>query len=133
MPGKKFNVVIIGENTRLASKIISAQAVVSDTPFIVHEQTTPQKPTSSVYYNNFISLNGDKLEACLKIVECPPDTAIAVTKDSFLKSILNDYLNQADLVIVSVSGDDKLDYSNTRLSGMLVPFQKKRTYYLDWP
>jgi len=37
MPGKKFNVVIIGENTRLASKIISAQAVVSDTPFIVHE------------------------------------------------------------------------------------------------
>jgi hypothetical protein len=53
--------------------------------FVVHEQGTPKPPTSSIHYNNYISTNGEKLEACLKIIECPVDTSSAMVKDSYTR------------------------------------------------
>lgn len=111
MPTRKFNIVIVGDQTRLAFKILPAQQVEGiKQSFIVHEQATPSNPSSHTFFNNFISTNGDKLEACLKVTECPPDTMTVMAKESYLKSVLTDFLDQADLVLVSVPKDDKADY-----------------------
>lgn len=121
MPTRKFNVVVIGEETRLACRILPSQALTTKvaTPFIVHEQGTPSKASSSMHFNHFISTNGDKLEACLRVTECPIETSTAIAREGYLRSTLLECLGQADLVLVSVPYDDRGDYSDTRLYTIL--------------
>ncbi len=99
----------------------------------MHEQAPPSKASSSICYNHFISLNGDKLEACVKLIECPPDTATAVAQNSYLGSTLNEFLAQADLILVSVPSEDRADYQDTRLYAMLARFKHKNQVFLNWP
>lgn len=83
------------------------------------------KATSSTYFNNFISTNGDKLEACLRIVECPNDTSQAISQGFTRDSVL-DHLGKADLIIVSVPEDDRSDYTDTRLHTVLDQYKYKK-------
>ena len=121
-PNKKLNVLIMGEQTRLACRIIPNQCtenIQTSCPFIQYEQGTPLKPSSFVFYKHFISTSGDKLEACLKIIECPQNTTLAVTRDPTVFREVLDYGSKADVILVSVSQDDKKDFENTRLSKIL--------------
>ena len=121
-PNKKLVVVIIGDQTRLGSKILQHQAVEevkTSCPFVIYEQGPPLKPTTLVNYQTFISTNGDKLEACVKIVECPKDTTTAIARDSSIQKETIDYLSSADIVLVSVADDDRVDFQNTRLFNIL--------------
>lgn len=77
------------------------------------------RASAQVYFNHFISTSGDKLEACVKVVECPSDTALAMARDSYLQATVEDFLSQADLILVSVPRDDRADYSDTRLYTIL--------------
>ena len=88
-------------------------------PFVIYEQGPPLKHTSLVNYQTFISTNGDKLEACIKIVECPKDTTTAIARDSSIQKETIDYLSGADIVLVSVADEDRVDFQNTRLFNIL--------------
>ena len=61
------------------------------------------KPSSLVCYKNFISTSGDKLEACLKIIECPQNTTLALARDPVVFREVLDYGSVADIILVSVS------------------------------
>ena len=132
-PSRKFTVVVLGQQTRISHKLLPAQSLTSPLPFIVHEQAPPLKASSSIQYNNYISLNGDKLEACVKLIEGPPDTATAITQNSYLATTLNEFLAAADLIIISVPNEDRSDFQDTRLFGMLTRFKHKNQVFLDWP
>jgi hypothetical protein len=122
LPNPRFNVVIIGEKTRIASHIIPEQAIESELQFVVHEQGTPIKQSSTTYFNHFISKNGDKLEACIKIVECPNDTSAAMSQ-GYIRDTVLQHLSKADLIVVSVPEEDRSDYSDTRLHTVLQTFK----------
>lgn len=64
------------------------------------------RPSSTTFFNHFISTNGDKLEACVKIVECPKDTSTAISA-GYVRDTVLEHLGKADLIVVSVPNDDR--------------------------
>jgi len=98
--------------------------------FVIYEQATPQRSTYNVVHNHFISLTGDKLQACLKITECPPETEVMLAKDSGVRGQMAECLAQADIVIVSVAKEEIADFEQTRLYRTLVE-QSARVIFLQ--
>jgi hypothetical protein len=126
--------VTIGEQTRLADKLLPAHTVTKSAfnlPFIIHQQGVPQKSSSQIQFNHFISTSGDKLEACLKVIECPPDTVTAMVRDGYTMTTVAEFLTQADLIIASVPLCDQSDFADTRLHAILEK-HAKNVLFLDW-
>lgn len=78
--------------------------------------------SSTTHFNYFISTNGDKLEACVRIVECPNDTSKAISQ-GYIRDTVLEHLGAADLIIVSVPQEDRDDYNDTRLCTILSSFE----------
>ena len=55
-----------------------------------------------------------------------------MARDTYLQSTVEDYLSQADMILVSVPADDRSDYSDTRLYTILQKFSDKPQVFLDW-
>lgn len=55
-----------------------------------------------------------------------------MARDTYLQSTVEDYLSQADMILVSVPVDDRSDYSDTRLYTILQKFSNKPQVFLDW-
>jgi GTPase Era involved in 16S rRNA processing len=55
-----------------------------------------------------------------------------MARDTYLQSTVEDYLSQADMILVSVPADDRSDYSDTRLFTILQKFSDKPQVFLDW-
>lgn len=68
----------------------------------------------------------------MRIVECPEDTPTAMARDNYLQSTVEDYLSQADMILVSVPHDDRSDFSDTRLYTILQKYSSKKLVFLDW-
>lgn len=65
-------------------------------------------------------------------MECPPDTSGAIVRESYLKSTLNDFLQQADIILVSVPHEDRGDFNDTRLYSIVNQYSNKKIVFLDW-
>ena len=63
MPNNKLHVVIIGDDTRLASSLLALPTKTDVRPdqFCIWEQDTPQAASYCVVFNHYISLTGDVL------------------------------------------------------------------------
>jgi hypothetical protein len=84
------------------------------------------RASSTTSFNYFISTNGDKLEACIRVVECPNDTSAAISQGYIRDSVL-EHLGSADLIVVSVPKEDRGDdYNDTRLCTILSAFKHKK-------
>ena len=79
-----------------------------------------------MYHKTFISTSGDKLEACLRIIECPPNTVQAIARDPTVFREVLDYAAKADVILISVGLEDRDDFQNTRLSKILEQFDAKK-------
>jgi hypothetical protein len=90
------------------------------------------KPSSTTYFNHFISKNGDKLEACIRIVECPNDTSAAISQ-GYIRDTVLQHLSNADLIVVSVPEEDRSDYTDTRLHTVLHAFRHHKQLFIEWP
>jgi hypothetical protein len=85
----------------------------------------------STFYNNFISLTGDKLQACLKVTECPPNTTVKMAQDSKINQTVLACLNTADVVLACPSAFDSEDFGSTRLSSILSLLIRKKVIVMD--
>jgi hypothetical protein len=83
------------------------------------------RASSTTFFNYFISTNGDKNEACVRVVECPNDTSTAISQGYIRDSVL-EHLGTADLIVVSVPQEDREDYNDTRLCTILSSFKHKK-------
>ena len=94
--------------------------------------TAPREESNGVHiYQYFLDLNDMKdadirsLQSCLKVVECPEDTARFVVQNSAQhRQFLTNAMQGADLMIVDLSLEtvadaDVSEFSETRLAGLL--------------
>ena len=108
---KLVSVVAIGESTALCSTVFPEQPMPDyKTPFTISQQAPPLRSSTTVTHNYFVSTSGDKLENCVRLIEAPSQTTSRVARENYLQVQLQDFLKQADLVLVSVHPDDREDF-----------------------
>jgi hypothetical protein len=88
-------------------------------------------PTYNLIYNNYISLTGDKLQACLKVTECPPNTMLKMAQDSSVNQMVLDALKSCDVVIACPDAKDRKDFADTRLATTLSLLKRKKILTLE--
>ncbi len=118
VPNRKLHVVVIGNDTRVAQGVLNQPPPLEKpavNQFVIYEQATPERSTYNIVFNHFISLTGEKLQACVKITECPPETEVMMARDSEVRFQMTECLASADIIIVSVGKEDVADFEYTRL------------------
>lgn len=87
-------------------------------------------------YKNFVSYTDSKLQACLKIVECPPDSTKKLVNDTNLNDIALTLIRDADVVLINPAETEREEFSTSVLAKLVMEASKKsaaKLYVLDTP